>query len=133
MEGSSLPDFLKPFHERASLAEGRLAKLEAVLKANAGKKVEAEQNTQLLSSLVELRGKLEKAREEHVAEREQLKKEAERHAFEKLREEHAAEKEQLQKELERLVVENAKLQYRVIHLVRAVKEDDKKLGSASAD
>eukprot|EP00250_Pteridium_aquilinum_P030288 c41019_g1_i1 orf=350-679(-) len=103
MAASSLPDFLKPFHDRAALAEERLAKLEAALKASTGK-VEADHNSELLSSLLELREKLEKVREEQAAEREQW-----------------------QKEQERLVSENAKLQYRIIHLVRSVREVEEKL------
>ncbi|KAH7424450.1 hypothetical protein KP509_11G009400 [Ceratopteris richardii] len=104
---STLPEFLKPFHDRAALAEERLAKLEAALKATTGKS-EVNDSGELLSSLLELRDKLEKSRQEHKSE-----------------------KEQWQKEQETLLNENAKLQYRIIHLVRALKETDDRLENAA--
>ncbi|KAI5084670.1 hypothetical protein GOP47_0000839 [Adiantum capillus-veneris] len=89
------------------MSQERLARLEAALKATAGR-VHADQNGELLSSLLELRERLEKVREEHAAERDQW-----------------------EKYQERLVIENAKLQYRVIHLIRSVREADKKLEEAT--
>ncbi|KAJ7530644.1 hypothetical protein O6H91_14G012400 [Diphasiastrum complanatum] len=97
--------FLKPFHKRADLAEERLAKLEAVLTSNTDS-IGFEQNV-LLDSLVELRSKLEKARNEQVKEREEAKKEN-----------------------EKLAAENLKLQYRITHLLSALKEADKELANA---
>ncbi|MCO5592776.1 hypothetical protein L7F22_046779 [Adiantum nelumboides] len=85
----------------------RLARLEAALKATAGKG-QVDQNGELFSSLLELRERLEKVREEHAAEREKW-----------------------QKDQERLSNENTKLQYRVTHLIRSVREADKKLEEAT--
>ncbi|KAI5682820.1 hypothetical protein M9H77_04048 [Catharanthus roseus] len=50
--------------------------------------------------------------------------------LEAIKAERAAETEQVQKELQMLNAENAKLQYRITHLVRALKEADCKLMSS---
>ena len=63
-----LLDFLKPFHDRASLAEDLLAKLEADLRTGKA----SIDTSDLLSSLVDLREKMEKAKAEISAEREQV-------------------------------------------------------------
>eukprot|EP00249_Psilotum_nudum_P000958 c13192_g1_i1 orf=353-700(-) len=101
MSASDLPDFLRPFYDRATEAEERLAKLEAFL--NTSKDDMQIQPEELLDLLVELRQKIQNAKVEQEAE-----------------------KEKAQKSLEKLIVENAKLQYRITHLVRALKESDEK-------
>eukprot|EP01018_Ginkgo_biloba_P029234 Gb_21922 [translate_table: standard] len=98
---------LKPFHRRATEAEERLAKLEAALASYNGYSVMGQE--ELLTCLTELRSKLEQARAEQKSE-----------------------KEKALKEKENLATENAKLQYRITHLLRALKEADEKLGSASS-
>ncbi|XP_062166266.1 uncharacterized protein LOC133872707 [Alnus glutinosa] len=96
---SDMEENLKPFYQRASEAEERLSRLEAVLesKKNAG-------NEDHLRLISELQSQLEEASAELVSEREKAQKLAE---------------------------ENAKLQYRIIHIVRAAKEADLKLESKS--
>ncbi|PON44290.1 threonine-tRNA ligase [Parasponia andersonii] len=83
---------LKPFFQRASEAEERLARLEAALasKKDAG-------NEEHLKIISELQSKLEIVNAELVSEREKARK---------------------------LDAENAKLQYRIKHLVRTVEEAD---------
>ncbi|PON88382.1 threonine-tRNA ligase [Trema orientale] len=83
---------LKPFFQRASEAEERLARLEAALasKKDAG-------NEEHMKIISELQSKLESVNAELVSEREKARK---------------------------LDAENAKLQYRIKHLVRAVEEAD---------
>jgi len=98
---------LRPFNHRANEAEERLAKLEAALARNKGSSVIGQE--ELLTSLTELRAKMEKARLEQISEREKALKEQ-----------------------EKLATENAKLQYRISHLVRALKEADEKLGLVSS-
>lgn len=97
---------IRPFHHRANEAEERLAKLEAALARNKGSSVMGQE--ELLTCLTELRTKMEKARLEQISE-----------------------KEKALKEQGKLATENAKLQYRISHLVRALKEADEKQGSAS--
>ncbi|CAM6033210.1 unnamed protein product [Sphagnum compactum] len=63
-----LDSLLHPFHERALLAEERIAKLEASVQGGGGVVGQEE----LLVSLVELRGKLLKVKAEHEAEKEKL-------------------------------------------------------------
>ncbi|XP_031102530.1 uncharacterized protein LOC116006337 [Ipomoea triloba] len=98
---ANLQETLKPFYQRASDAEDRLARLEASLasKNNSG-------NEQLATRVQELQSKLEDAKVEL-----------------------AAEKERALKEVQQLTAENAKLQYRIIHLVRALKQADCKIAS----
>ncbi|KAK9289769.1 hypothetical protein L1049_007928 [Liquidambar formosana] len=90
---------LKPFYQRASEAEDRLSRLEATLasKKDAG-------NEELLKMVSELQSKLENAKAEQ-----------------------ASEHEKAMKEIQKLAAENAKLQYRITHLVQALKEADCKL------
>nr|GMD47992.1 uncharacterized protein LOC109181465 [Ipomoea batatas]GME21224.1 uncharacterized protein LOC109181465 [Ipomoea batatas] len=97
----NLQEALKPFYKRASDAEDRLARLEASLasKNNSG-------NEQLATRVQELQSKLEDAKVEL-----------------------AAEKERALKEAQQLTAENAKLQYRIIHLLRALKQADCKIAS----
>ncbi|KAA8518120.1 hypothetical protein F0562_015594 [Nyssa sinensis] len=96
-QSSDLQGALKPFYQRASEAEDRLARLEAALasKKDAG-------NEELLKMVSELQSKLEGAQ---------------------------AEREKALKEVQKISVENAKLQYRITHLVRALEEADCKLAS----
>ncbi|XP_011075352.1 uncharacterized protein LOC105159847 [Sesamum indicum] len=102
-ESNNLEEILRPFYQRASEAEDRLARLEASL---AGKKESG--NEELLKLADELQSRLETAKAEQVAEREKA-----------------------MKEVQYLTAENAKLQYRIIHLVRALKEADSKLAAKS--
>nr|GLL36624.1 uncharacterized protein LOC109181465 [Ipomoea trifida] len=109
----NLQEALKPFYQRASDAEvcslslspfpvlDRLARLEASLasKNNSG-------NEELATRVQELQSKLEDAKVEL-----------------------AVEKERALKEAQQLTAENAKLQYRIIHLVRALKQADCKIAS----
>ncbi|GLJ39877.1 hypothetical protein SUGI_0815530 [Cryptomeria japonica] len=97
---------LKPFHDRATEAEERLAKLEAELGRNKGNSVMGQE--ELLTSITELQSKLEKARLEQISE-----------------------KEKALKEREKLEIENAKLKYQIAHLLRSLKEADEKLAMAS--
>lgn len=98
---------LRPFHHRANEAEERLAKLEAALARDKGSS--GVRQEELLTCLTELRAKMEKARLEQISERETIRKEQ-----------------------EKLATENAKLQYRISHLVRSLKEADEKLRLASS-
>ncbi|KAJ9695904.1 hypothetical protein PVL29_011062 [Vitis rotundifolia] len=77
----------------------RLSKLEAALssKKDSG-------NEELLKMISDLQSKLQHAEAEQISEREKA-----------------------QKDIQKLTVENAKLHYRVTHLVRALKEADCKL------
>lgn len=79
----------------------RLARLEAALasKQDAG-------NEELLKMVSELQSKLEAVKAEHVSE-----------------------KQKASEEVKKLRVENEKLQYRITHLVRALKEADSKSAS----
>ncbi|GMP86700.1 hypothetical protein CsSME_00039385 [Camellia sinensis var. sinensis] len=96
-----LQEILKPFYQRASEAEDRLARLEAAIstKKDAG-------NEDLLKMVTELQSKLESVKAEQVAE-----------------------KEKAIEEIEKLHAENAKLKYQISHLIRALKEADSKLAS----
>ncbi|CAL5351894.1 unnamed protein product [Camellia sinensis] len=96
-----LQEILKPFYQRASEAEDRLARLEAAIstKKDAG-------NEDLLKMVTELQSKLESVKAEQVAE-----------------------KEKAIEEIEKLRAENAKLKYQISHLIRALKEADSKLAS----
>lgn len=98
---------IRPFHHRANEAEERLAKLEAALARNKGSSGIGQ--GELLTCLTELRAKMEKARLEQTSEREKALKEQ-----------------------EKLATENAKLQYRISHLVRSLKEADEKLRLTSS-
>ncbi|KAL2464639.1 hypothetical protein Fot_52595 [Forsythia ovata] len=100
-ESNNLETTLKPFYQRASVAEDRLGRLEAALseKKDSG-------NEELLKRVSELQSELENVKSEEVAERQKATI-----------------------ELQQLTVENEKLKYRITHLVRAVKEADSKLAS----
>ncbi|CAH9102699.1 unnamed protein product [Cuscuta europaea] len=98
----NLEETLKPFYQRASEAEDRLARLEASLVS----KNSSGNNEELVKMVRELQAKLDDAKVELVAE-----------------------KEKGLKEVQKLTAENAKLQNRIIHLVRALKEADCKIAS----
>ncbi|KAL8489484.1 hypothetical protein ACS0TY_024909 [Phlomoides rotata] len=100
-ESNNLEEILIPFYQRASEAEDRLARLEASLARN--KESGSEEQLKLVG---ELQSKLENAKAEHLAE-----------------------KEKAAKEVQYLTAENAKLHYRIIHLLRALKEADSKLAA----
>ncbi|KAA3449432.1 Serine/threonine-protein kinase TAO1-A [Gossypium australe] len=98
-------ELLKPFYQRATEAEERLSRLEAVLAGNKGNGRDA--GNQELSQLIsELQAKLEDANAETLSEREKAKK---------------------------LAMENEKLKYRIAHLVQAVKVADQKLECMRGD
>uniref|UniRef100_A0A0E0LPD6 Uncharacterized protein n=1 Tax=Oryza punctata TaxID=4537 RepID=A0A0E0LPD6_ORYPU len=86
-----LEEALRPFHDRASDAETRLAKLEALLLNKDGLTSDSETNSS------DLQSKLDAVNTECLAEKEKNKK---------------------------LIIENEKLQYRITHLIRALKEAD---------
>ncbi|BBM99868.1 hypothetical protein MPTK1_1g24500 [Marchantia polymorpha subsp. ruderalis] len=100
-----LASLLKPFHERAKLAEDRLAMLEAALQAKQGPKVPADSG--IIDSLLELRAKLETAKAEQLAERKKA-----------------------EQELATSASEVKKLQYQVLHLKRSLEEADKRICAA---
>ncbi|XP_010938671.1 uncharacterized protein [Elaeis guineensis] len=102
-KSKNLDEVLKPFYQRASEAEDRLAKLEALL----AKKGDSDNENKEISSIVkDFQSKLETAQAE-------LK----------------SEQEKASKEIQKLATENIKLQYRITHLVRALKEADSKLAN----
>ncbi|RLM86108.1 uncharacterized protein C2845_PM04G33190 [Panicum miliaceum] len=89
---AALDEALKPFQERASEAEIRIAKLEALLSnidvLNNGSETSS-------SAMKDLESKLDAVSAECLTEKEKNKK---------------------------LIMENEKLQYRITHLIRAIKE-----------
>ncbi|KAM0907009.1 hypothetical protein ACQ4PT_016414 [Festuca glaucescens] len=87
---------LKPFEERASDAETRLAKLEALLLSKDGLGSGSETCSAAVKDVL---SKLDAVSAECLAEKEKNRK---------------------------LTMENEKLQYRISHLIRAVKEADSK-------
>ncbi|XP_047065491.1 uncharacterized protein LOC124673457 [Lolium rigidum] len=87
---------LKPFEERASDAEARLAKLEALLLSKDGLGSGSETSSAAAKDVL---SKLDAVSAECLAEKEKNRK---------------------------LTMENEKLQYRISHLIRAVKEADSK-------
>ncbi|XP_051213883.1 uncharacterized protein [Lolium perenne] len=87
---------LKPFEERASHAEARLAKLEALLLSKDGLGSGSETSSAAAKDVL---SKLDAVSAECLAEKEKNRK---------------------------LTMENEKLQYRISHLIRAVKEADSK-------
>ncbi|XP_022000422.1 uncharacterized protein LOC110897990 isoform X2 [Helianthus annuus] len=91
---NDLQEALKPFHQRASEAEERLAKLEAALatKTDTG-------SNESSNKVAELQKLLEDAESKRLAEREKALK-----------------------DLQRVSEENAKLHYRITHLVRALEK-----------
>ncbi|XP_066400537.1 uncharacterized protein [Miscanthus floridulus] len=89
---SALDEALKPFQERASEAEIRIAKLEALLYNKDGLSCGSEATS---SAVKDLQSKLDAVTAECLTEKEKNKK---------------------------LIVENEKLQYRMTHLIRAIKE-----------
>ncbi|KAI0498120.1 hypothetical protein KFK09_021361 [Dendrobium nobile] len=95
-------EVLKPFFERASEAEERIMRLEALL---GNKKGESNTESKQMSAVIkDLQLKLEIAQAEL-----------------------ATEQEKASKEIKKLVEQNLKLHYRISHLLRAVKEADSKL------
>ncbi|XP_024963440.1 uncharacterized protein LOC112503683 isoform X1 [Cynara cardunculus var. scolymus] len=94
---------LKPFHQRASDAEERLARLEAAI---ATTKVADSGNEELSNKVAEMQRMLEDAKAEQLAEREKALK-----------------------EVKWVTEENAKLRYRITHLVRALEKADSDLAS----
>ncbi|GAA0153116.1 hypothetical protein LIER_11430 [Lithospermum erythrorhizon] len=94
-ESLNLEEILKPFYQRASEAEERLARLEAADANNKG----SSGNEQLPNVVTELQSQLEQ-----------------------LKAERAAEKEKDLKEIKQLTEDNDKLHYRITHLVRGLKE-----------
>ncbi|KAI3526050.1 hypothetical protein L1887_05214 [Cichorium endivia] len=96
---NNLQDALKPFHQRASEAEERLARLEAALstKKDSG-------NDELSNKVDQLQRMLEDEKAEKLAEREKALK-----------------------EVQKANEENAKLRYRITHLVRALEKADRDL------
>ncbi|KAL1549922.1 hypothetical protein AAHA92_17946 [Salvia divinorum] len=104
-ESNNLDETLRPFYQRASEAEDRLARLEASLAKNKGSG-----NDEQLKLVGDLQSQLESAKALQLAEREKGTK-----------------------ELQRLTAENAKLEYRIIHLVRALKETGSKLVAKSGE
>ncbi|KAL6498462.1 hypothetical protein OROHE_026559 [Orobanche hederae] len=100
-ESNNIEEILRPFYQRASEAEDRLTRLEASLTRN-----KETGNDEQLKLVSELKSELEDVKAKQVAEREKA-----------------------MKEVEHLAMENAKLQYRIIHLVRALKEADGKLAA----
>ncbi|KAL3684622.1 hypothetical protein R1sor_002644 [Riccia sorocarpa] len=101
--GGDLASLLKPFHERAALAEDRLARLEAQLQCGGGPKAESK-SAVTLEDLTELRNKLELVKSEQLAERKKA-----------------------QEELAASAAEIRKLAYQLIHLKRSLVEADNKI------
>ncbi|KAL1330459.1 hypothetical protein AAHE18_12G111100 [Arachis hypogaea] len=99
---SNLDEILKPFHQRASEAEARLQRLEASLNArkDAG-------NEEHLKTINDLQSKLEVSNAELISEKEKVIL--------------------VLAYAQKLAAENEKLQYRIIHLLRALKDNDQKL------
>ncbi|WVZ66963.1 hypothetical protein U9M48_016113 [Paspalum notatum var. saurae] len=89
---TALDEALKPFQERASEAEIRIAKLEALLYSKGDLSGGSETSS---SAVKDLESKLDTVTQECSAEKEKNKK---------------------------LIMENEKLQYRITHLIRAIKE-----------
>lgn len=91
------------FYRRASEAEERLARLEAVIALRQGEsKKESDRSSDEISSIVDdFKSKLDIAQNELISEREKA----------------AA-------EIKKLVAENAKLHYRISHILRALREID---------
>ncbi|CAN6206376.1 unnamed protein product [Urochloa humidicola] len=87
---AALDEALKPFQERASEAEIRIAKLEALLYNQDGLNSGSEASS---SAMKDLQSKLDLVSAECLTEKKKNKK---------------------------LIMENEKLQYRIIHLIRAV-------------
>ncbi|XP_042513368.1 uncharacterized protein LOC122088242 isoform X1 [Macadamia integrifolia] len=96
---SHLQEFLKPFSERASEAEGRLSRLEALL---------APKNNAVKEDMSNIVSQLQKKLDDAKAVA-------------------ALEREQASQEVRKLAAENVKLQYRITHLVRALTEANRKL------
>lgn len=101
------PLSLSAFEERAAAAEARLAVLEAKFSGSS-----SSVPVTLVSDLEELKALLTKAKQET----EQLTKQ----------------RDEALKAKSLLEVENSKLQYRVKHLVKAVREGDEKLAAVQA-
>ncbi|WOL13693.1 hypothetical protein Cni_G22467 [Canna indica] len=98
VKSANMEEVLKPFYQRASEAEDRLAKLEALL-ANEGESDAGGGKTEISSIINDFQSKLEVAQAELMSERDKASK-----------------------EIKKLTAENLKLQYRITHLVRAVEE-----------
>ncbi|KAK9056415.1 hypothetical protein SSX86_023776 [Deinandra increscens subsp. villosa] len=91
-----LQETLKPFHQRASEAEERLARLEAAVATT-----KDSGNKELANKVAELQKLLNDAQSEQRTEREKVLK-----------------------EMQRVTEENAKLRYRITHLARALEKAD---------
>ncbi|KAH6818752.1 hypothetical protein C2S51_002355 [Perilla frutescens var. frutescens] len=100
-ESNNLEEILRPFYQRASEAENRLARLEASLSRN-----KESGNDEQLKLAGEIQSQLENVKAEQLAEREKAVN-----------------------EIRKLTAENAKLEYRIIHLLRALKEADSRLAA----
>lgn len=98
-----LKELLKPFYQRASEAEDRLSRLEAGLSAKKG--IVEPGNEECSRKVKELELKLEQVTAELAAEKEKVAK---------------------------LAAENNKKEYRIIHLVRSLREADLKLEKKSS-
>ncbi|KAF8395796.1 hypothetical protein HHK36_019750 [Tetracentron sinense] len=97
-KSKDMEEGLKPFYQRAIEAEISSGHIKLVLlQKNAA-------NEELSKNVNEIQSKLEQAKAEQTSEREKALK-----------------------EVQKLAAENAKLQYRISHLVRALKEADCKL------
>ncbi|KAF5196721.1 threonine-tRNA ligase [Thalictrum thalictroides] len=94
-------EVLKPFYARASQAEERLSRLEAAIstKNDTG-------NEEFSKTISELQSKIEDMKLDHVSD-----------------------KNKASLEIQRLQTENAKLQYRILHLLRALEDADSKRDS----
>ncbi|PKI38922.1 uncharacterized protein LOC116208560 [Punica granatum] len=101
-KAGDLEDVLKPFYRRASEAEDRLSRLEAALARE-----RSAANEDHLRKISQLESELELAKSELVLQQEKT--------------------QTLSGEAQKLAQENAKLQYRIEHLVRAFKEADRRL------
>ncbi|XP_060183546.1 uncharacterized protein LOC132613525 [Lycium barbarum] len=102
-DSNNLEETLKPFYQRAAEAEERLARLEISVASKTDSK-----NEELERTVAELQSKLKDVTAE-------LK----------------AEQEKGHKQVEQLSAENAKLKYRIKHLVRSLEEALSKLASKS--
>ncbi|XP_047333252.1 myosin-9 [Impatiens glandulifera] len=118
---------LKAYSDRASEAEDRLERLETLMVKK------EDENLELKKVVKELQSKLEAVQEKDRLERLEallVKKEDENLELKKLVKELESKLEAVQekagKEAEKLQVENAKLKYRIVHLIRALEEADVK-------
>ncbi|KAL5719702.1 hypothetical protein ACHQM5_012447 [Ranunculus cassubicifolius] len=95
---------LKPFYDRASQAEERLSKLELAINTKKDVKIDGDKE-KIISNL---KAKLKEKETTHEAERKEAAM-----------------------EIKKLKIEKEKLEYRIIHLIRAVREEEGKCNSVS--